>query len=57
LEYNSWKEQLRRILLQMDQDAEGQEVLGSMGVDRFVLADDRLYDSARRMLDAVGGFR
>lgn len=48
---------MRRILLQMDQDAEGQEVLGSMGVDRFVLADDRLYDSARRMLDAVGGFR
>ena len=39
------------------QDTGGQEVLGSMGVDRFVLVDDQLYDSARTMLDAVGDFR
>ena len=49
------KELLRRLLLRMDRDPEGREVLDLMGVDRFVLADERLYDSARAVLDAVGG--
>ena len=53
----STKDMLRRLLLQMDQDAEGQTVLGLMDIDRFVLADDRLYDSARVVLDTVGGAR
>lgn len=53
----STKEQLRRALLGMAEDEEGREALTSLGVDRFVPADDRLYDSARAWLRALGGTR
>ncbi|MGQ9554975.1 MAG: PhnD/SsuA/transferrin family substrate-binding protein, partial [Anaerolineae bacterium] len=53
----STKEQLRRALLGMAEDEEGREALTSLGVDRFVPADDRLYDSARALLRALGGTR
>jgi len=51
------KEQLRLLLLQMDQSDEGRQVLALLGVDRFVQPDDSLYDSARAVLNAVGAVR
>ncbi|MGC9082175.1 MAG: phosphate/phosphite/phosphonate ABC transporter substrate-binding protein [Anaerolineae bacterium] len=47
--------QLRQVLLEMDRTPEGREVLGLLGVDRFVPGDDRLYDSARETMRAAGG--
>ena len=49
------KAQLQRILLEMDQDPEGQATLALLGVSRFVLPDERLYDSAREVVLTVGG--
>lgn len=51
------KEQLRYLLLHVDQHEEGVEALAPLGVDSFVLADDHLYDSARAVLDAVGDLK
>lgn len=48
---------LRAVLLEMDRDREGREVLALLGLDRFVPGDDRLYDSARKVLEAVGGLK
>jgi len=48
------KEQWRRLFLEMDQDVEGRYALLPLGVERFVAADSRLYDSARAVLAAVG---
>lgn len=48
---------LRTVLLEMDRNREGREVLALLGVDRFVPGDDHLYDSARKVLDAVGGLK
>ena len=47
------RDQFRSVLLQMDQDAEGREALRLMGIDRLVPADDRLYDSARVVLEQM----
>lgn len=49
------EEQLREILLEMPMNPEGREVLALLGVDRFVPPDDRLYDSARRVLQMIRG--
>jgi len=49
------KAQLQRVLLEMDQDPEGRAVLVLLGVSRFVLPDERLYDSAREVVLTVGG--
>jgi phosphonate transport system substrate-binding protein len=49
------KAQLQRILLEMDRDPEGRATLALLGVSRFVLPDDRLYDSAREVVLTVGG--
>lgn len=43
------KDRLRSIFLAMDQEAEGREILRRMMVDRFVVPDDRIYDSVRQM--------
>ena len=48
------KAQLQRILLEMDRDPEGRATLALLGVSRFVLPDDRLYDSAREVVLTVG---
>jgi phosphonate transport system substrate-binding protein len=48
------KEQLRRVLLTMDRDSEGQEVLRVLGIDRFVRIEDAAYASVRRMVEALG---
>jgi phosphonate transport system substrate-binding protein len=49
------KAQLQQVLLEMDRDPEGRATLALLGVNRFVLPDDRLYDSAREVVLAVGG--
>lgn len=49
------KDELRRLLLHMHETEEGRNALAPLGVDRFVPADDRLYDSARATIDALGG--
>lgn len=48
---------LRAALLGMDRSREGREVLALLGVDRFLPGDESLYESARGVLDAVGGLK
>lgn len=43
------KSQLRQVLLGMDQDPRGKEILRHIMVDRFVVPDDSIYDSVREM--------
>jgi len=48
------KQQLQTLLLTMHQDPEGQQILTSLGIDRFVLPDDAAYDSVRQMRRRLG---
>jgi phosphonate transport system substrate-binding protein len=43
------KEQLREIFLNAHQDAEGREILRKMMIDKFVVVEDRAYESVREM--------
>lgn len=43
------KESIRSILLSMDQNSQGKEILSSLFIDRFVMLDNGKYDSVRRM--------
>jgi phosphonate transport system substrate-binding protein len=43
------KVQLRDLLLRMDEDKQGAELLQQLMVDRFVVVDDSIYDSVREM--------
>lgn len=43
------KESIRSVLLAMDQDPQGKEILSSLFIDRFVMLDNGKYDSVRRM--------
>lgn len=47
------KESLRQALLGAHADPEGREILGKMRIDRFVVIEDRAYDSVREMQDWV----
>lgn len=40
---------LQEIFLGMTDDPDGQAALGALGIDRFVLVEDQLYDSAREV--------
>ncbi len=42
-----WRTKLQNILLEMDGDPAGRAVLEGLGIDRFVVVDDSIYDSAR----------
>lgn len=48
------KAQLREILLTMDADDAGRAILVKIGIDRFVVPDDRTYDSVRAMRVRAG---
>ncbi|MBI3361933.1 MAG: PhnD/SsuA/transferrin family substrate-binding protein, partial [Chloroflexi bacterium] len=50
------KAQLRAALLQMDADAQGRAALAPLRIDRFVIVDDRAYDSIRDMARVVRGW-
>lgn len=43
------KERLRRVFLDMDQEADGQQLLQQLMVDRFSVPDDAIYDPVREM--------
>lgn len=43
------KARLRQVLLDMDEDPEGQALLSALLIDRFIVPDDRIYDSVREM--------
>lgn len=49
----SLKEELRQIFLQIHNDAEGRKILQGIMIEKFVLADDNLYDSIRKMQDWI----
>ena len=49
------KEQLRNFFLNLHNSATGARILHSLGIDRFVIVEDNLYDSIRQMRDKVGG--
>jgi ABC-type phosphate/phosphonate transport system substrate-binding protein len=49
------KEELRNILLNMDEDDRGREILNRMNIDGFVLVRDSAYDSIREMYYGVQG--
>ncbi len=48
------KAKLRETLLDMTNDAEGQQILSELGFDRFSLLDDNAYDSAREIIAVTG---
>lgn len=49
------KEQLRNFFLNLHNSATGAKILHSLGIDRFVIVEDNLYDSIRQMRDKMGG--
>ncbi len=49
------KRALRDLFLGLDQDPASQRILKKLGVDRFILGDDSLYDGIRKMLQLVEG--
>jgi len=49
------KEKLKNVLLHMHEDEEGRRILAEVRIDRFVEADDSLFDSVREMETRLGG--
>lgn len=47
------RDRLRKLFTQMHEDAMGQEILGKLQIDRFIIAEDTLYSSARKMRNEV----
>lgn len=47
------KARIRTVLLEMDQDVKGREILKQLMIKRFVVVPDRLFDSIRDMLRFV----
>lgn len=48
------KQQLRNFLLDLDESAEGQKILGNLVIDKFVVIPDEAYDSIREMVAKLG---
>lgn len=48
------KARLQELLLTMPQDPEGKQILSALRIDRFVLPDERAYDSVREMRRRLG---
>jgi phosphonate transport system substrate-binding protein len=46
--------ELEELLLNLDSDPAGPQVLAQLGIDRFVRGDDSAYDGVRMMVDATG---
>jgi phosphonate transport system substrate-binding protein len=47
------RERLRELLVQMDGDARGREILRTLGIERFVVPERALYDSVRTAVAAL----
>ena len=43
------KDKLRKAFLEMDQNPEGKKILAKLNIDKFVVPDDKNYDSVREM--------
>lgn len=50
------KEKIRMVLLNMNQDEEGREILSQLEIDCFVRGSDKGYDSIREMLSFLNKF-
>ena len=48
------KIQLQDVLLGMDNDSKGRQVLAEMGIDRFIHLDDKAYADARTLVQETG---
>jgi phosphonate transport system substrate-binding protein len=48
------KAQIRDLLLTMNKDEAGREVLRELGFDRFVAVEDSAYDGVRKLVHATG---
>lgn len=48
------KDELKALLLNLDEDELGREILSELGIDRFVSLPDSAYDSVRVISDKVG---
>jgi len=48
------KAELRELFLGLEGSAEGKSILNDLGIERFVLVQDELYDSIREMAIALG---
>ncbi|MBI3957882.1 MAG: PhnD/SsuA/transferrin family substrate-binding protein, partial [Chloroflexi bacterium] len=48
------KRLLSDALLAMDKEPEGETILHALGIDRFVVVDDALYEDVRRLIDETG---
>lgn len=44
------KASLRQAILELDSDPEGQAIINSLGIERFVVPDQSIYESVREML-------
>lgn len=47
------KEKLKQVLLDVHKDEKGRQILAGMKIDKFVVVDDKQYDSIRQMKDVV----
>jgi phosphonate transport system substrate-binding protein len=45
---------LQEILLNMDQSVEGRTALANLGIERFVVGDDAIYNGARQIISDLG---
>jgi phosphonate transport system substrate-binding protein len=43
------KERIRKLLLSMHRDPEGQEILNELMIDRFIAPKEKWYDTIRQM--------
>ncbi|MFQ5900894.1 MAG: phosphate/phosphite/phosphonate ABC transporter substrate-binding protein [Thermodesulfobacteriota bacterium] len=52
-----FKEQLRKVFMNMEDDPEGKAILEAYGFDRFINPSDTLYDSIREMMRFISRFK
>jgi phosphonate transport system substrate-binding protein len=50
---SAMKEQLREVFINMNMDTTGKQILDKLMIDRFVVVNDDLYDSIRKMEEAL----
>ncbi len=48
------KAELRQLLIDMSAEPDGRQILRELGFDRFTLADDSAYDTARQVIQKTG---
>lgn len=51
------RDQLLKVLVDMDKDPEGKEILARLGIERFMPSDDSLYESVHRLVSDMNARR